>query len=180
MAGRGRSGTVDSFVVDNSVQKVEAIPLAVDELRALLSPPEQELFDLINFIRADPAAFANRLELEILPIIGDDAIMRFPGAKTVIQTKEGKAVVEEAIAELRELDKNEEKLNPLSIAHGILLGTQDHVGDQWLDQNGFTGHNGSDGSNSRSRSERYGVWKHSIGESLCYGGKTNEMTNDEC
>merc|ERR1712137_36969 len=146
-----------------------AIPLAADQLRELLSVPEQELFDLLNFVRADPANFAKRLEEEILPIIGDDAILRYPGAKTVIQTKEGKAAVQEAIEELRELSKVEEPLKQLNISHGLLLGAQDHLGDQWMDQNGFTGHNGSDGSNCRSRAERYGTWKLSIGESLCYG-----------
>lgn len=167
---RGRSGTVDSFVVDNNavkVEKITTVPLANDELRALLSVSEQALFDILNFIRSNPKAIAKRLTEEYLPLVGDDGILRFPGAKTVIQTKEGKAVVKEAIDELNSL---EEELNPLSISHGLLLGAQDHVGDQYSDQNGFTGHNGSDGSNCRSRAERYGEWKDSIGESLCYGG----------
>lgn len=170
---RGRSGTVDSFTVDNSAKREDskpvATPLAVDQLRALLSPSEAELFDLLNFVRLNPAKFASRIEEEYLPHMGEDKILRLPGAKAVVKTNEGKAAIEEAIASLREISDGPE-LQPIQIAQGLLYATQDHLADQWSDQNGFTGHNGSDGSNSKTRANRYGEWKDSIGESLCYGG----------
>ena len=172
---RARSETVDSFVVDSNAPAIVAPSLADDEtLKLLLSPVESELIQLVNSTRAEPAAFAKRLEEEVLAHMGDDDILRFPGEKVIIKTHEGRAAVQEAIDYLRAI---EEPRHPLALAEGLILATQDHVADQWADSNGFTGHIGRDGSDGRGRANRYGEWKHSIGESLGYGGTLYFITS---
>jgi uncharacterized protein YkwD len=128
-----------------------------------LSPLEQQVIDEMNLVRTDPKAY--------IPIL-ENYKQRFQGNRVkisndvFIQTNEGLAPVNEAIAFLR-------KASPISVlrsSKGMSLAAMDHVKDSG--SKGTTGHNGSDGSDPSIRMDRYGNWESSAGENISYGLST--------
>jgi uncharacterized protein YkwD len=84
------------------------------------------------------------------------------GRDAVLMTNEGGKAVDEAIAFLRATAP----LSPLTISRGLSLAAQDHVKDQG--RTGGIGHQGSDGSRSGDRADRYGRWQGHLGENIAY------------
>ena len=164
---RARSETVDFFIVDSNAVVEGPKAITTEELMATCSPIELEIFNLINTVRKDPVAFAKRIEDEYLVHMDAEGVLRVPG-DPIEATQEGKEGVNGAIAFLHKRSKH--KFEPLILSHGLVLSARDHVGDQWIDENSPTGHSGSDGSSGQGRGNRYGAWKSSFTESLCYGG----------
>jgi uncharacterized protein YkwD len=129
------------------------------ELQALdyLSPIELEIIAETNRLRRDPNLYAD--ELENLKQYYDGQYLKLPGFPR-IETVEGVAAVEEAIAVLRKSDR----LPQLTPSRGISLGARDHAKD--MGERGSTGHYGSDGSDPFVRISRYGKWEVVPGKSV--------------
>jgi uncharacterized protein YkwD len=128
-----------------------------------LSPLEQEVIAEINKVRKNPKAYLPVLEKYKQKFQGD----RVKVAHHVyLQTKEGVAVVDEAIAFL----KKARPVGLLTLSPGMCLGAKDHVQDQGVE--GTVGHDGSDGSNPSIRINRYGIWQTNVAESISYGPST--------
>jgi uncharacterized protein YkwD len=135
---------------------------------ALLSPLEAEVLREINLARTQPqnyVAFLTQLRPhyvghqlrrpgEMAPVAGRGA---------TLTTQEGVKAVDEAIAFLRATAP----LPPLAVSRGLSLAAKDHVKDQG--SKGGLSHQGSDGSTSGDRANRYGRWQGQIGENMALG-----------
>jgi len=133
-----------------------------------LSPLEQAVVHEINVARTEPhkyAAFLAPLRSHFVGTTlqqpGDLAPATDRGATLV--THEGVKAVEEAVTFLRTTPP----LPPLTASRGMSLGAKDHVKDQG--QAGTIGHQGSDGSRSENRLNRYGRWQGKSAENIAYG-----------
>jgi len=128
-----------------------------------LSEVEQQIVAETNRLRAEPALYA--AELENLRQYFDGYLLRLPGFPP-LETVEGVAAVEEAIAALRETAP----LPRLTPSWGMSQAARDHVQD--LGAIGADGHYGSDGSTPFDRLNRYGSWEvgssSRAGENLSY------------
>lgn len=83
-----------------------------------------------------------------------------------IRTKEGKAAVKEAINVLQ-------STNPLcAIKPSPLLEKAARCHAMDIFDHSLVGHDGSDGSTSRTRIEKYAMWSGSIGECIDFGSNT--------
>lgn len=144
-------------------------PLATTEYFAAvstvdyLSSVEREIVAETNRLRAEPARYAE--ELENLRSYFDGNLLRLPGLPP-IETIEGVAAVDEAIAALRDTAS----LPILAPSPGMSHAARDHVRD--LGAIGADGHYGSDGSTPFDRLNRYGSWEAApgsqAGENLSY------------
>jgi len=127
------------------------------------SAVEREIVAETNRLRAEPSLYA--AELEHLRQYFDGNLLRLPGFPPM-ETMEGVAAVDEAIAALR----NTAALPSLAPSWGMSLAARDHVQD--LGHIGADGHYGSDGSTPFDRMNRYGNWEVSpgsrAGENLSY------------
>jgi uncharacterized protein YkwD len=83
-----------------------------------------------------------------------------------MMTKEGTVAVDEAITYLRSC----RPCSALKLSIAMSRAAQDHVDDQG--PKGAFGHNGSDGSTSDGRVQRYGSWLYTFGENISYGPNT--------
>jgi len=125
-----------------------------------LSELEKEVIKEMNKVRANPQSY--------IPIMKEYK-KRFDGKKArigkrkYIVTKEGVAVVDEAIAFL----SKQSPVGTLSPSKGMSLGARDHVNDQ--SSTGEEGHYGSDKSDPFTRINRYGTWEKIAGENIAYG-----------
>jgi uncharacterized protein YkwD len=122
-----------------------------------LSPLELEMVAETNRFRHNPKAYAD--ELENLKQYYDGQYLKMPGFPR-IETVEGVAAVEEAIAALRQ----QERLPQFTLSRGMSLAARDHVKD--MGDRGTTGHYGSDGSDPFVRISRYGNWEVVPGKSI--------------
>jgi uncharacterized protein YkwD len=122
-----------------------------------LSPIELAVIAETNRLRHDPKTYAD--ELEHLKQYYDGQYLKLPGFPR-IETVEGVAAVDEAIAALR----NRDRLPQLTPSRGMSLGARDHVKD--MGDRGTTGHYGSDGSDPFVRISRYGNWEVMPGKSV--------------
>ena len=83
-----------------------------------------------------------------------------------MMTNEGTVAVDEAISYLRSC----RPCSALTLSIPMSRAAQDHVDDQG--PKGVVGHDGSDGSTSDGRVQRYGTWLYAFGENISYGPNT--------
>ncbi|MDM7914222.1 MAG: CAP domain-containing protein, partial [Candidatus Eisenbacteria bacterium] len=114
----------------------------------------------VNFARTRPADYADLVEQWERYFDGD--VLRRPGHLPVV-TREGAAAVRGAVRFLREVHP----VSPVRLSEGMSWAAVDHVLDQG--PRAAVGHEGSDGSQSWDRMERYGEWSGSAGEDIWYG-----------
>lgn len=122
-----------------------------------------EVAAALSWARTAPLEAAEALKRRLSHYRGKEY---FPPERTgtCVVTKEGKPVVEEAIAYLEALGQ----LGSVGEASevGLALAAEDHVVD--IGYTGAVSHASSDGTNSYDRALRYGTMR-SFGESLWYG-----------
>ncbi len=114
----------------------------------------------INRLRSNPSAYADWLET--LRPYYDGIVLRWPGQRP-IQTQEGTAALDEAIANLRQTAP----LTPLVLADGLSQAAQDHTED--LSLSGRFSSRGSDNSTGEDRIRRYGIYEGSFKELVFEG-----------
>lgn len=125
------------------------------------SPLERRIFDEVDQLRANPAAWADILKAER---------PWFPGHAPAIPAEEAQATneavrtLEEAIAAVEALRG---ALPGVEFSPSLSRSASDHVRD--TGSRGLTGHRGADGSSLSQRIERYGRWSGHIGENIVYG-----------
>ncbi len=124
-----------------------------------LSSPEKDLVREINLLRSNPQAYAAYLEQAKKYYKGKDYK---PPGQVALTTVEGVAAVDETISALRAA----KPLSPFSLSKGMSLAAKDHVKD--LGSTGKVGHNGTDGSTTEVRVNRYGNFSNGIGENIFY------------
>lgn len=125
------------------------------------TPLEHAILSEINVLRADPPAYARRLEAMAKHY---DGVLMLRGAGLApIRTVEGKAALLEAIDALHDALA----LPPLLATSGLARAARDHVVD--TGPTGAVGHRGTDGSNSLQRISRRGSSEGLSGEVAVYG-----------
>lgn len=126
----------------------------------------QAVITELNQLRTNPAAYAAGLEA-LRPLYDgpNRTVLRLPG-EDPIQTREGVAALNDAIAWLRTLTP----LPPLTQADGMSQGAHDHATD--LSPINRLSSLGQDGSNPSDRISRYGTWQGQLTEILSYGRRT--------
>lgn len=128
-----------------------------------LSRLEQEVIIEMNKVRRNPKSYIPIMEKYKKNFQGNRVKI---AERTYIVTKEGVAVVDEAIAFL----SKQNPVGELSPSKGMSLGAKDHVNDQSI--TGKYGHHGSDNSDPFTRINRYGKWRKIAGENIAYGYTT--------
>jgi len=124
---------------------------------------EDEVLVQINFVRAHPDIFADRLASYRSFFRGVE--VHIPGNPVIMITREGVAAVDEAIVQLRA----QSPLPPLQPSDLLSLAARDHA----LEQGplGTTGHNSKDGSGPGIRVKRRGGDIY-VAETITYGSDT--------
>ena len=130
---------------------------------AQLETLSEELIVETNKMRANPAAYAQRLEA--IRDYYEGNLVKVPG-RPAVAVVEGVNALDEAIAVLR----GSSPLGALAFSPGMSFGANDHAVD--LGSRGITGHYGSDGSDPFARINRYGEWRKRAGENISYGQAT--------
>ena len=122
-----------------------------------MSKAEWEFLNEINSARAHPDVYISYLE-QLKPLFKGKV---YRGS---LETQEGWAAVEDAIAFLRTVKPE----SPFNVSSGLQLAAKAHVKDQSL--SGATGHEtqGS-GAMIEDRVKPFGSWEGAIGENLSYG-----------
>ncbi len=123
------------------------------------TPFEQQVLAALNAARTDPAAYAAGLKQYRTYFHAN--LLRYPGQSADIETEEGVAVVDEAIAFL----KRQAPLAPVESAPLFAASARDLVLDQ---AQGGTGHESSDGSSPADRAKRHGGGGF-VAEVIAYG-----------
>lgn len=123
-----------------------------------LSKDEQDLLKEINEARAHPDVYAGYLE-KLKPL--------FKGKiyRSTLETQEGWAAVEDAIAFLR----TSKPQGPLNFSKGLRQAAATHATAQG--GSGATGHKG-EGGMIEDRVKPFGTWQGGIGENLSYGSES--------
>ena len=129
-----------------------------------LSRLELEVLAELNLARTEPGKYARHIEA-MVPWF-DGRLMRQPGRRMVIETREGAAAVREAVRELRRM----RPVGAVTVSRGMSAAARDHVRDQG--PTGATGHAGRDGSRAADRVARYGTWRMGLSENIAYGPPT--------
>ena len=129
----------------------------------------------INAARADPAAYAAKVEALYLPFFegaGDDELcMRdpeneVPGAP-LLRTQEGPRAVHECAAALRAFGGKAAAPPLAELSEPLSRAAAEHAAD--IGASGETSHDGADGSGPQDRIERHGEWQVTLGENLSFG-----------
>ena len=129
----------------------------------------------INAVRADPAAYAAKVEAMFLPFFdgaGDDELcMRdpeneAPGAP-LLRTQEGPRAVHECAAALRAFGGKAAAPPLAELSEPLSRAAAEHAAD--IGASGETSHDGADGSGPQDRIERHGEWQVTLGENLSFG-----------
>ncbi len=128
-----------------------------------LSALEREIVRELNTARTDPARYSQLLQQRRAHYNGKR--IERPGQPTIL-TEEGVVAIDEAIASLRSLAPRAQ----LIISAGMSRGARDHV--QEIGPAGAMGHRGLRGSWPTERVNRYGEWRHAMGEAISYGPNT--------
>jgi uncharacterized protein YkwD len=127
------------------------------------SPEQREalVFRELNELRANPAAYAARIEARLPFYTGN--VLQVPGSPA-IQTVEGRKAAEEAIAALR----SAEAVEPVELSPGLALAAHDHVRD--IGPKGLVAHEGSGGTTTpEQRVARYAKRYNYVGENISFG-----------
>jgi uncharacterized protein YkwD len=119
----------------------------------------------MNLARTDPERYSQKLQESLKFYEGN--ILVVPN-KTRIMTNEGPPAVVECINFL----KSASRLSALKWSPQLSEAANSHASDTGL--KGIFGHVGSDGSNMRTRVERFCKWQGTIGENIAYGNETAE------
>jgi uncharacterized protein YkwD len=136
---------------------------------------EREVLVAIATARADPKAVAARLKRRRSHFKGKEYFAPERGGKHSVVTKEGVAVLDEAIKYLEKLKVVTPMLTENLV--GLRLAAEDHVHD--IGTVGTVSHTGSDESSAGERSKRYGQWHGHHGEVLWYGKHGDWVTGQE-
>ena len=128
-----------------------------------LSTYEKQLFDEINYARANPEEYLKALELFRKNYRGKE--IHYPEGGVLV-TNEGVAALDDAIAFVKKL----KPLPPLDLRSGMVKAAKAHVDD--LVSSGKSGHRGSDGSQPGQRLDRFGRWNEAYGENIVYESRT--------
>lgn len=141
------------------------LPLFAALLVASTTPPaptplERAVLAEINFARADPRAYAERLRSYRGYFRG--RIVRYPGNPNGLITVEGVAAVDEAIAFLMKQPPR----GPIAHSDLLALAAGDHVREQG--PRGKTGHESADGKRAGNRVARRGGGTY-VAETITYG-----------
>lgn len=151
-----------------------AVPRPAVPLPARHEPPspadaalERAVIAEINRLRADPAAYAEALDA-LLPLFDGD-VLRRPGVRIGLKTREGPAAVREAAEALRATPA----LPALRREEGLSFAARDHARD--LGPRGLATHAGTDGSTTADRAARYGQWRRRLTENLEFGSTTGRF-----
>lgn len=127
-------------------------------------PTNAEVLEELNFARTKPQEYAQILREYRKHFKGN--IVYEPGKENALQTNEGVAAVDEAIAFL----ERAEPVPPLFPSPILKEVAADHVKEQG--PRGTYGHASADGSNPSDRLARRGGG-HTIGETIAYGPITS-------
>jgi uncharacterized protein YkwD len=123
------------------------------------TPLERAVLAALNSARADPAAYAHGLEQYRGYFHAN--LVRYPGLEADLETEEGVAAVDEAIAILN----RQKSLAPVQNAPLLAASAGDLVASQ---ANGGTGHQGGDGTSPADRVRRHGGGGF-VAEVIAYG-----------
>jgi len=122
-----------------------------------LSKEEQDLFNEINQVRAHPELYVTYLK-KMRPLFVGKVY------KKTLETQEGWAAVEDAIAYLLTLKAQ----SPFTMSQGLNKAAAAHIKDQG--KSGSTGHMTTrSGAMIEDRVKPFGTWEGTIGENLTYG-----------
>jgi uncharacterized protein YkwD len=122
---------------------------------------EIRIFNALNQLRNDPAAFVTALEAQRRFYRGN--MLAVP-SQTRIETQEGTRAVDEAIHALRSLHG---PLGPLTLSPGLSRSAAEHVRD--TGPRGAVGHGNSNGRSFGDRISQFGTWSGGAGEAISYG-----------
>ncbi len=128
-----------------------------------LSQLEKEVIMEMNKVRENPQSYIPILKKYKKRFRGNKVKI---GKRRYMMTREGVAVVDEAIAFL----SSQSRVNSLRPSRGMSLAARDHVNDQG--STGEYGHYGSDKSDPFTRVNRHGKWGQIAGENIAYGYST--------
>ncbi len=121
----------------------------------------REVLAEVNAARTAPQAYAGFLRTFRRQFAGKS--FRIPGSRTLVNTNEGVAAVDEAIRFL----SSQRPLPPLSWSTGLAAAAADLVVEEGI--SGAVGHAGRRSGSPRVRIDRHGVWRGQIGECIFYG-----------
>ena len=127
-----------------------------------LTKLECQVIEEHNLARSDPKRYASYLRQYRQRYKGR---MRTTSRNLQIETREGVAAVDEAIAELEKM----KPMPPLAPSEGMSLAARDHARD--IGPRGIVGHTGTDGSQPWDRISRYGRWQESVSENIAFGNE---------
>jgi uncharacterized protein YkwD len=122
---------------------------------------DRAVLDELNFARTDPVGYAETLREYRTHFRG--RVVYAPGDEIGVQSNEGPAAVDEAIAFL----DRQRPLAPLTDSPPLARAAGDHTADQG--PLGLTGHGGSNGDGLGRRIQRHGVWSGMAAEDISYG-----------
>lgn len=137
-----------------------AQPVAYSQRPRANSALERGILAEMNQARANPAAYANGLTEWRKKFSGKRARL---APNLFLETKEGVAAVDEAIAALRQI----KPAPKLRMSAGLSAAAREHVSYQG--RQGLVGHTGRNKSTPFERMNRYGRWLQVAGENISYG-----------
>ncbi|MBD2431872.1 MULTISPECIES: CAP domain-containing protein [Fischerella] len=156
--------TVNPVLQPYSVATETPVATSDPQIQAdYLSRLEQQVIVEMNQARTDPQSYVAVLEEYKSRFVGNQVRISH---NVYLQTQEGVAAVDEAIAYLKSVIP----VGALRPSQGMSLAAKDHVKDQG--STGATGHDGSDGSDPFTRLSRYGTWQSTAAENISYGSHT--------
>ncbi|MEI9926740.1 MAG: CAP domain-containing protein [Sphingomonas sp.] len=120
---------------------------------------ESQVLERINYVRAHPHEYAERLRDDLGYF--DGRILHLPGDPNGVITREGPGAVDEAIGFL----EHQQPLPPLDAGDLLALAARDHVVEQ---AEGGIGHQSPDGASPGERVRRRGGDIY-VGEVISYG-----------
>lgn len=128
-----------------------------------LSKMESSVVSELNIARKNPEKYIAYLEERRNAMHGN--VIKRPNQKDV-KTHEGKAAVDEAIGDLRQVSG----LTEFQVSDGLNKAARAQLTD--LQEDSKLGHFGKDGSDLKARIARFGTAKGKCGENICYNGTT--------